>query len=259
MNYKNKISYVFFTILAVGMHANANNLNHIQSTNEIELCANPDAEPFSLKDAAATGFQIDIAEAIASELGVSLKTTWIINKRDAKKTDCDIYAGVANMGTGDSKYLKLTDPFFRIEFYLVTTPKHQNIVSLDDLRDTVVGVTAGSIAAHKLQKENVSLSLSQINEIKMLDDLINGSTEFSIVSNISATWYKKNRSSNIIFHDAEAILNENLNYDLSIGLRKSDQDTKQQFNKIISDLKSNGKLDSILIKYGLQPHQPTKI
>lgn len=64
---------------------------------ELRVCAEPDNLPFSHRD--GSGFENAIAELVASDLGRSLRYTWLPNRRGfVRKTlgtgDCDVIVGV---------------------------------------------------------------------------------------------------------------------------------------------------------------------
>ena len=54
------------------------------------LCANPNALPFSAKDAGRHGLQLELAKALADQLGVSLEIGWVVFPFQANRVDCDI-------------------------------------------------------------------------------------------------------------------------------------------------------------------------
>ena len=230
----------------------AERIEHIQETGEIELCVHPNQPPFSKRAEKPTGFQVDVAKAVAKKLDVSLNVSWIRARRQAKKTGCDFYTGVANLGRGDSKYMKLSDPYMRLEFKLVTLKGGKNIRHIGDLKSMAVGVSPGSVASRKLSSSGVELAVRYRDEASRLQALADGLIDAAVVTNVSAGWFQKNNGG--VFHvmDAEKILNVSLNYDYSLGLRKADKNTKYTFNKILIDMKNDGTLENIFSKYGVE-------
>lgn len=229
----------------------AESIEHIQATGEIELCVHPDQPPFSKRSEKPTGFQVDVAQAIAKKLEVSLNVSWIRARRQAKKTECDFYTGVANLGRGDSKYMKLSDPYMRLEFKLVTLKGGKNIRHIGDLQSMAVGVSPGSVASRKLSSSGVELAVRYRDEASRLQALADGLIDAAVVTNVSAGWFQKNSGG--IFHimDAEKVLGVPLNYDYSLGLRKADKNTKEAFNNMLVEMANDGSLANIFKKYGL--------
>ncbi len=229
----------------------AERIEHIQSTGEIELCVHPDQMPFSLRAERPKGFQVDMAKAIAQKLDVSLNVSWIRPRRQAKKTGCDFYTGVANLGKGDSKYMHISDTYMRLEFKVVTRNGDHDIKTIDDLKTKVVGVSPGSIASHTLSDSGVNLAYRFRDEASRLQALADGLIDAAIVTNVSSGWFQKNNGNVFNVVDAEEVLSVPLNYNYSLGLRKADENTKQAFNKILLEMKTDGTLMDIFDKYGI--------
>ena len=73
-------------LLVSGMPgADAAPLGEIRERGILAVCAHPDALPYSSQDRVLPGFQIELAEAIAKQLGVRLRTEWIVYTRHARR------------------------------------------------------------------------------------------------------------------------------------------------------------------------------
>jgi polar amino acid transport system substrate-binding protein len=245
-------TWLALSILALtGLEARAGNLEHIRSSHALEVCAHPDLLPFSKQSDPPSGFQIELAQALADRLEVDLQIAWIISKRSAKKTGCDLYAGVARISDQPSPYLKLTDAFMRMESVLVTPPDTAIVRSVADLQGMTVGVSPGSVAAHSLHRHGIATASRFLDESKRLQALANGDIDAAIVSRLSAGWFAHATGSLLRQVDAQQLLDTPLNYDYAIGLRQADQDTVVHFNQLLQQLRSSGDLGRILARYGL--------
>lgn len=245
------ISFIAWTFIAISPAANSQAISEIRASGEINLCANPEQMPFSKQADTPEGLQIDVARAIAEKLGVSLNVSWIFSKRQAKKVGCDFYAGVARLKGGDSKYLLITEPYLRLEFKLVTRDNGPVINSIDDLKPLVVGVSPGSIASHALTKNNIRIAVRFPDEASRLQALADGLIDAAVVTNVSAGWFQTGHGQLQVF-DAEAVLSTGLNYDYALGLRKSDDNSRNRFNQLLAEMKSDGSLADILNRYGVK-------
>jgi polar amino acid transport system substrate-binding protein len=234
-----------------GFQARAGNLEHIRSSHELEVCAHPDLLPFSRQSDPPSGFQIELAQALADRLEVALQVSWIISKRSAAKTGCDLYAGVARIGDAPSPYLKLTDAFMRMESVLVTAPDTGIVRSVADLQGMTVGVSPGSVAAHRLYQSGIATASRFLDESKRLESLASHDIDAAIVSRLSAGWFAREKGIALQFTDAERLLDTPLNYDYAIGLRKADQQTLDQFNRLLADMKADGSLAQLFERHGL--------
>ncbi len=249
-----------------GTGARAASLDHIQASQQLELCAHPDMLPFSKQSNPPSGFQVELAQALAEKLGVGLEISWIISRRSASKTGCDLYAGVARIDDTPSKYLKLTDAFVRMESVLVTTAHRPALRSIADLQGMTVGVAPGSIAAHRLNQQGISTSTRFLDESKRLQALLNHDIDAAVVTQLSAGWLRqqlqqqqvgnekdaRNKTHGALnIQDAQQLLGARLNYDYALGLRKADQSTLDHFNALLAEMKSDGSLARLLRHYGL--------
>ncbi|MBN0988330.1 substrate-binding periplasmic protein [Amphritea pacifica] len=245
------ISVMTLACCVISPLTQAQALSEIKARGAINLCANPEQMPFSQRADSAEGFQIDIARAIAEKLDVALNVSWIFSKRQAKKVGCDFYAGVARFKDRDSRYLLITDPYLHLEFKLVTLANGAVINGINDLKPMVVGVSPGSIASHALTKNHIRIAVRFQDEASRLQALADGLIDAAVVTNVSAGWYQENHDRLQVI-DAENILGTRLNYDYALGLRMSDEDSRNGFNRLLAEMKSDGSLLEIFNRYGVK-------
>src|SRR5262249_58728042 len=68
----------------------ARSLDAIRSSGALGLCAHPNSLPFASKAGDPPGFQVELGQALARELGVSLRLDWIITQYQMRSAGCDI-------------------------------------------------------------------------------------------------------------------------------------------------------------------------
>src|SRR5919197_945647 len=68
----------------------ARTLEAISQRGMIALCAHPKSLPFASKKGDRAGFQIELGQAIADRIGVSLARRWVLNSFQIRRADCDI-------------------------------------------------------------------------------------------------------------------------------------------------------------------------
>jgi len=252
-----KHSYIASFIILIGsmsFDSTANTINHIVDTQELELCAHPRLMPLSHRDEnsnGALGFQIDLARALASQLNVAMNVSWVISKRHVKKTDCDFYAGVAIIAGSDSKYIKISDAYYRMKFVVVTLKGSPPIVSTKQLDKLTVGVSSGSVASFALRKNNIATAIRFQDENARLHALVAGKVDAVVVSSLTANWFAQKNSIELRLNNAEMILGVSLNYDYALGLRRADSETINVFNNLLRGLKNDGTLISLFEAYGM--------
>ncbi|MGF1770011.1 transporter substrate-binding domain-containing protein [Enterovibrio makurazakiensis] len=244
----NVLPFLFFLIFNTELLAG--DIAHIVDSKELEVCAHPEMPPFSLKGNQPKGFQIDISNALADQLDVSTSIAWIISKRHAKKTTCDLYAGVVKKVAERSKYMRVTEPFYHMEYFIVSNPSDSAISTLEDLTNRTVAVSSGSVASHALRQHSIGIATRFVDEQSRLEALILGEVDAAVVSNLSASWFQKRKGIKLATVDAENVLNVELNHGYALGLRRADELTLQRFNALIVSMKKDGTLDKLLAKYG---------
>src|SRR6201982_14855 len=70
----------------------ARSLNTIRSEGVLGLCAHPNSLPFASKAGDPPGFQVELGQALARELGVKLRLDWIITQYQMRSARCAICA-----------------------------------------------------------------------------------------------------------------------------------------------------------------------
>ena len=83
------ISLFLFLILSSKI-IYAGTIKEINKRGALRVCALSDRLPFSSRDTSLRGFQIELAEEIAKDLGVSLEINWLRYRFHARKAGCDM-------------------------------------------------------------------------------------------------------------------------------------------------------------------------
>jgi len=81
-------------IVGLNGPAQARPLNTIREFGAIGLCAHPNSLPFASKAGNPPGFQVELGQALARELGVALRLDWIITQYQMRSAGCDIVLDV---------------------------------------------------------------------------------------------------------------------------------------------------------------------
>jgi membrane-bound lytic murein transglycosylase MltF len=89
---------ILVTLIAEGTthRANAASLTEVRQNGILRVCANRSALPYSnLTDrGGSAGFEVELAEVLAHEMGLELGVVWVRNAGDTKNSDCDVLMGV---------------------------------------------------------------------------------------------------------------------------------------------------------------------
>ncbi|MGY3426305.1 membrane-bound lytic murein transglycosylase MltF [Bradyrhizobium sp. F1.13.4] len=91
---KTVLPLVVGAVIALLNPAQGRTLDAIRASGVLGLCAHPNSLPFASKAADPPGFQIELGQALAHELGVSLRLDWIITQYQMRSAGCDIVLDV---------------------------------------------------------------------------------------------------------------------------------------------------------------------
>src|SRR4029079_18716614 len=70
--------------------AYARSLENVIERGALTLCASPNALPFASKAGPVSGFQVELGEKSAQQLGVKLKREWVVSPIQYRRADCDL-------------------------------------------------------------------------------------------------------------------------------------------------------------------------
>src|SRR5216683_4508206 len=120
--------------------AQARSLDTIRSVGSLGLCAHPKSLPFASKAGNPPGFQVELGQALARELGVSLRLDWIITQYQIRSADCDIMMDViADREVQGETRLSISKPYYRTGVALAV-PSTSKLTSLKNINEhTKVG------------------------------------------------------------------------------------------------------------------------
>src|SRR5215475_10412061 len=146
--------------------ADARSLAEVRHNGILRLCANPTALPYSsLTDRGGrAGFEVELAEALAHEMGLELGVTWVRNAREIKNSDCDVSMSVvASAASYDQEGLtgplttrlpiRFSRPYADSGVVLVVSSR-SSVHGLDDLHGQKIGVTVGTLEHEWLAKHD---------------------------------------------------------------------------------------------------------
>src|SRR5947207_15929159 len=169
--------------------AQARSLEAIRSAGVLGLCAHPNSLPFANKAGDPPGFQVELGQALARELGVSLKLDWIITQYQIRSADCDIMMDViADREAQGETNLRVSKPYYRtgVALAVPSDSKLSSFKSLDE--HTKVGVQVGSMAAMIIGQRHVPTSTFGF-EVDSLEALANHEIDAAAVTPTFAGYF----------------------------------------------------------------------
>ena len=228
----------------------------------LRVCADPGNLPFSNEK--GEGFENRIADLLAARLGKQVDYTWfpqvtgfVRNTLGAHK--CDLIIGFPQ---GD-EIVQNTNPYYRTTYALVVRPGElDGIDTLSDprLADARIGVVAGTPPGDHLVRRGL---IDQVHSYPLLvdtrvdsaartmvNDLEAGTIDVGILWGPLAAYYARTIDPPLtVVPLLEEPDRPRLVYNITMGVRASDQEWKRSVNRLIRE--NQEEIDAILLEYGV--------
>jgi polar amino acid transport system substrate-binding protein len=253
---KTYLLLVVSALLGLTNVAQARSLDAIRNSGVLGLCAHPNSLPFANKAGDPPGFQIELGNAFARELGVSLRPDWIITQYQMRSAGCDIVLDIIadREAQGETK-LRISKPYYRTGVALAV-PHGSRLTSFKSLDEhSKVGVLVGSMAAMTLGRRHVPTSTFGF-EVDSLDALANREIDAAAVTPTTASYFN-------LTHPDKAVrilgLDENeadLNWNVAVGMVRPDDQLREAIDGALDRLRTDGTINRIYERYGVVLQAP---
>jgi polar amino acid transport system substrate-binding protein len=244
-------------LLSAGLAAPAlpRTLDDVRASGTIALCAHPNSLPFASKDGSRHGFQVELAEALARQLGVSLTQEWVITRYDLFRAPCDIVMdSIADPEAQAESGLQLSSPYRRSGVALALR-SDEKIRSLADLGGRKVGVLTSSIAAMTLNQRGID-TVPGLFEDEILAMLAKGEIDAAAVTPTSVGYF------NLRHPEAKLRLvyafegDPDLAWNVAVGMRRPDAALRQAIDAALARLIADGTVKRVYARYGIEVQPP---
>jgi polar amino acid transport system substrate-binding protein len=239
------------TALLLGLSAcgsDVDTLSKIQEEGVLTMGTNAEFPPFEFRDANGdvVGFDVEIAKEIAAGLGVELVIEdmdfgAIIGALQSGKIDF----GVAGMTVTEDRLenADFSDAYFNASQVIIVQVGNETIQGSADLTGKIIGVqegTTGDLEASEIDGATVMRFKKGIDAVV---ELRNGKVDAVVIDALPAqVFVEKN--------DDIIVLGENFTEEeYAIAVRKDETALLAEINKIIAELKENGRYQEIYDEY----------
>jgi polar amino acid transport system substrate-binding protein len=246
-------------VLAVGLacsEAGARPLDVIRERGLLSLCAHANALPFASKTQNPPGFQIELARALARELGVTLQVEWVSSGIHFRAADCDIVLDtIAVPEVQAERRIQLSKPYHRSGVGLALRPGTSAVTKFDDLAGKRVAVQVGSLAAMLLGQRGARLSTFGFED-DMVEAVVKGDVDAAAVSPATVGYFNlRHPEAPVRFvHAYEA--EPELRWDIAVGLRRADAPLREAIDRAIDRLLADGTVSKIYGHCGIEHRAP---
>ncbi|MDA9530731.1 substrate-binding periplasmic protein [Bradyrhizobium sp. CCBAU 25338] len=236
--------------------AQARTLDAIRASGVIGLCAHPNSLPFARKTGEPPGFQVELGQVMARELGVALRLDWIITQYQMRSAGCDILLDViADREAQGETRLRISKPYYRTGVALAV-PSSSPLTSFKSLNErTKVGVQVGSIAAMIIGQRHVPLSTFGF-ESDSLEAVSNREIDAAAVTPTAAGYFNLTHPDNplrILDRDESMA---DLNWNVAVGMIRPDDALREAIDRALERLRGDGTIDQIYRRYGIVLQAP---
>jgi polar amino acid transport system substrate-binding protein len=247
------------TVTALLLSATAalpRSLQAIVDRGAVTLCANPDALPWASKTGAVAGFQVELAENLATRLGVSLTRQWVVSAFQYRRVDCDVvFDAIASKGASVEGGLRLSRPYQRSGVVLAVRDE-SGVTSLAGLEaGHRVGVLVGSLVSMRLDTRGIKTT-PFVLEGELMAALANGEVAAAAVTPTAIGWYNMAHTDAHIRMIAAFADDPDLNWNLAVGMIGPDNNLRQQIDAALGEMLADGTIARIYARYGIELGPP---
>ncbi|WP_347549691.1 transporter substrate-binding domain-containing protein [Pseudalkalibacillus hwajinpoensis] len=224
-----------------------------ESEKTLVMGTSADYPPFEYIDSAKgediIGFDVDIANYIAEELGYNVEIkdmdfSGLITALSSERVDF-VLAGMTP--TEERKENVDFSEIYYTANHMIVSKADSNISAPEDLEGTKVGVQLGSIQedkANEIKEGGVDMEVITLNRIpELIQELKSGRYDAIIIEDTVANGYLESN---------EDLAGEKLPNTEEAGSAVAfpkDSELTEEFNTVIKEMKENGKMDELIEKW----------
>ena len=234
----------------------ARSLEAIGLRGSVALCAHPNALPFASKKGDPPGFQIELGQALAKRLGVSLTQHWVVNTFQYRRADCDIVLdAIADRAALAEVGLRMSRPYHRSGIILAVQ-RDSDASSLAQIRrGGQIGVQVGSMAAMVLQKRGLDITPFAFED-EMLDALAQRRIEAAAVTPAAIGWFNVTHPDAGLRPIAAFEEDPDLNWNVAVGMLRPDKELTRRIDTALEAMLADGTIARIYARYGVELRPP---
>ena len=230
-------------------------LERIKRVGEIKVCLDQNNLPYSSDKADTPGFDTELAQEVAKNLGVKLVPFWYatnVGKRALRQmhgeNNCDFFPGLPHDASFEDNNFKiaLSKPYYVGGFATVGRADAADTL-LADTKTKGVGVQMGTLPDFKLFEKGYERKLYKTAE-EIADALEHKDIDAAVVAAPEGAWLAKSKAKSL---KVLAGTEKEFLFPMSVGVRKADKDLLASIDDTIQKLDASGRMTEILAKYGM--------
>jgi polar amino acid transport system substrate-binding protein len=237
----------------------------IRDRGEVVAAMDPANLPYSSAKGDRPGFDVEIARALAKDMGVKLRIEWLDVQRETAigklvQRECDLALGAALDPNAVEDDEELTGkviysrPYYGTGYLLVQRKNGPHVRSLADIKGEKsrrLGAEAGSVADYRLRQRGYLRRLFR-NQLAVLKSLNDGDIDYAYLW-ANAGW-TLHTSADFALEIAANYLPED-HWNIAVALRQGDDELKKHVDAAIEKLVKDGTVSRTLTRYHM-PYFP---
>jgi len=229
----------------------------IQSRGTIAVCAHANALPFASRKDNPPGFQIEIARALARELGVGLEIDWVTILYQRSAVNCDIVLdAIVDRQVQEDSPVKVSRPYLRSGVGLALPAGAESAKTFGDLaKGKRVGVQVGSLAQMVLSQRGMQTTPFGFED-EMIEAVAAGTLDGAAVTPAAVGYFNMTHPNATVrlvhAYEQEPLLSWNV----AVGMRGSDAALRQKIDAAVEKLLADGTIQDIYTRYGVEHRAP---
>jgi len=246
-----------FALLATATSLSARPLSSIKERGRLLVCANPNALPFAAKKGERRGVQLELAQALADQLGVALEVGWVVFPNQIFAVDCDIVLdSIVDQQAQDERHVKLSRPYQQSGVALAFRPGVAPVASYEQLPPGLrIGTMVSSLARVYMGQHGIA-TIPFTFEDEMVEALGRGEIDVAAVSPATIGFYNLTHPQAPLGTSMAFAGVPELNWAVAVGMRKADDALVDSINAALGKLLDDGTVRRIYAGYGIEQRAP---
>lgn len=230
-----------------------NSLQKVKDAGKLVLGLDDTFAPMGFRDDSGeiVGFDIDLAKEVASRMGVELEIKpidWSSSILSLNKGDIDVLWNGVTINESRKAQINFSKPYLNNRLIIVKPKDRNDINSKEDLAGKVLGVQVGS-NDEALQSDPISKEAKEIRKydvnVNAFLDLRAKRIDAVIIDEVAAQYYISEEKVDFVVVENSPLTEEFY----GIGFRKTDVELLAEVDRILDEMKADGKSAEISQKW----------
>ena len=226
-------------------------LDGVRQRGYVRVCADPANLPYSSNSTATPGFEVELAQLIAGELGVPARLEWhptyVRALKPLRDGACELFMGlpVDKRFRDGNPWIAVSRPYYTMSHALVAR-RADGALSVAALKGQRVAVELASIAEGYIAYRDVDRSLHRTQE-QAFQAMDRGDAVAAMLWLPVAVWLARDRADLRVV----AVSDDALAFPIGVGMRKRDADIVGAVDAALARLVAAGRVAEVLARYGV--------